>query len=211
MTLSVIGPGFGRTGTSTLKEALELLGFGPCHHMVEVFAAPPQIPNWQAVAAGRPVDWEDVFAGYRSQVDWPGAHVWRDLASAFPAAKVVLSVRPEESWWKSYSHTIGRFFDIFRDRPMPDHIRTMADAAYTMIVEQTFGGTLGNKEVALAAYRKRENDVRAAIAAERLLVFDVAQGWEPLCGFLEVPVPDTPFPHRNTTDEFWQVMGMSPD
>lgn len=82
MSLQVIGSGFGRTGTASLKRALEMLGFGPCHHMEEVLANPAQVPHWQAVAAGEAVDWELVFAGYRSQIDWPGAHVWRELAAA---------------------------------------------------------------------------------------------------------------------------------
>ena len=95
MALEIIGPGFGRTGSASLKRALEILGFGPCHHMEEIFAHPEQVPHWEAVAAGSPVDWDAVFAGYRSQVDWPGAHVWRELAAYYPESKVVLSIRPE--------------------------------------------------------------------------------------------------------------------
>ena len=207
MALSIIGPGFGRTGTLSLKTALEQLGFGPCHHMEEPFGHPGQVAHWQAIAAGRPVDWNAVFAGYVAQVDWPGAHVWRELAEAFPHAKVVLSMRPEESWWKSYSQTIGKFFAHRHALPMPPHVAAMAEAAAELIVEQTFSGHALDREVALAAYRKREQDVRAAIAPERLLVFDVAQGWEPLCAFLGVPVPEGPFPHRNATAEFWEHFG----
>jgi hypothetical protein len=94
MALKIIGSGFGRTGTASLKRALEALDFGPCHHMEEVFANPAQVPHWQAVAAGKPVNWDEVFAGYRSQVDWPGAHVWRELAAAYPHAKVIHTERP---------------------------------------------------------------------------------------------------------------------
>jgi len=98
MSLSVIGSGFGRTGTKSLKEALERLGFGPCHHMHEILDHPDQVPYWQALAAGDQPDWNDVVAGYRSQVDWPGAHFWRELAETFPEARVIHTVRPEESW-----------------------------------------------------------------------------------------------------------------
>ena len=115
MTLSVIGSGFGRTGTMSLKNALEQLGFGPCHHMEEVFEHPEQVQHWQVVAAGDTVDWNTVFEGYHSQIDWPGAHVWRDLAKTFPNAKVVHSVRPEESWWNSFSKTIGKFFATYEE------------------------------------------------------------------------------------------------
>lgn len=210
MSLAVIGSGFGRTGTRSLKAALEQLGFGPCHHMEEVFGDPRQVPYWQAVAEGRPVDWREVFAGFGSQVDWPGAHVWRELAAAFPEAKVVHSVRPEDAWWKSYSATIGKFIATYKDMQLPPHIRDMVVAAESMIAEQTFGGAPNDRDAALAAYRRREAEVRAAIPAERLLVFDVAEGWEPLCAFLGVPVPATPFPHHNTTVEFWEVFGGKP-
>ena len=107
MSLEVIGAGFGRTGTNSLKLALEMLGFGPCHHMHEVATHTEQVPIWEDVAHGRRTDWESVFAGYRSQVDWPGARYWRELAHAFPAAKVILTVRPAEDWYRSFSATVG--------------------------------------------------------------------------------------------------------
>ena len=207
MTLSVIGSGFGRTGTMSLKNALEQLGFGPCHHMEEVFEHPEQVPHWEAVAAGKDVDWKSVFEGYRSQIDWPGAHVWRELAAAYPEAKVVHSIRPEASWWNSFSKTIGKFFANYKDMPLPPHVSAMADAMMEVIVRQTFNGQFTDQTTALAAYRRRTEQVREAIPAERLLVFDVAEGWEPLCQFLEVPVPDGPFPHLNRQDEFWDLVG----
>lgn len=206
MTLAVIGPGFGRTGTMSLKSAIEQLGFGPCHHMEEVFAHPEQVPYWQAVAAGRPVVWDEVFAGYGSQVDWPGAHVWRELAAAYPESKVVLSVRPEAAWWTSFSATIGVLLDAPDRAPLPPHLRAMLEATIEIIKVQTFGGASGDREKALAAYRRRTADVRAAIPADRLLVFDVAEGWAPLCRFLDVPVPDTPFPRLNSTEQFWKLV-----
>lgn len=204
MSLAVIGSGFGRTGTFSLKHALETLGFGPCHHMDEAFQHPEQVPYWQKIAAREPVDLKQVYAGYRAQVDWPGAHVWREAAATFPQAKVLHSVRPEESWWKSYSATIGKFFDIYKDTELPPHIRAMSDAGYEIIVNQTLGGKTLDKERALTAYRKRAADVKAAIPADRLLVFDVAEGWEPLCKFLGVKVPNEPFPRLNSTDQFWE-------
>ena len=112
MSLDVIGPGFGRTGTASLKRALEILGLGPCHHMEECFAHPEQAAYWQDLLAGKSVDWDRVFAGFKSQVDWPGAHYWRELIAAYPDAKVVLSVRPEESWWKSCMTTTHGHFIV---------------------------------------------------------------------------------------------------
>ena len=204
MPLKVIGSGFGRTGTASLKRALETLGFGPCHHMEEVMSHPEQVARWEAYVAGEPVRWDEVFDGYNSQVDWPGAHVWRELAQAYPNAKVIHSVRPEDAWWKSFSATIGKFFAIYKDTPMPPHIVAMLDAMHVAIIQRTFGCEPTDREGVLAAYRRRTDEVRAALPPDRLLVFDVAEGWDPLCEFLGVPVPDTPFPHVNYAKEFWE-------
>lgn len=210
MVLDVIGSGFGRTGTRSLKEALEILGFGPCHHMYEVFANPPQVALWQAVAAGQVVDAADLFAGYRAQVDWPGAHVWRQSAARFPQARVVHSVRPEDSWWASFSKTIGRLMTVYRTLSLPPHIRDMMEVADELIVRQTLGGNSLDRDACMAAYRARQAEVEATIAPERLLVFDAAMGWEPLCAFLGVPVPDQPFPRLNDSARFWDDLGGEP-
>jgi hypothetical protein len=210
MALSVIGPGFGRTGTNSLKAALEQIGFGPCHHMSEVFANPDQVPPWQAVARGETIDVAAVFDGYRSQVDWPGAHVWRELVAAYPDAKVVLSVRPEEVWWTSFSNTIGKLMNVHRQIPLPPHIAAMVAAGVDIIGRDTFGGKWTDRDAALVAYRQRIREVRVAVPADRLLVYDVAEGWDPLCAFLGVPVPGTPFPHSNRRGEFWENLGGEP-
>jgi hypothetical protein len=193
-----------------LKDALETLGFGPCHHMEEVLMNPPQVQHWQAIAAGQEVDLNDVYAGYTSQVDWPGAHIWKQAAKTFPDAKVIHSVRPEESWWNSYSATICKLLSIYETLPMPQHISDMIDATKSMLVTQTFGGDHLDREKCLAAYRERQNEVRDEIEPERLLIFDVAEGWEPLCEFLNVAVPDTPFPKRNNKADFWENLGGEP-
>ena len=209
MALQVIGPGFGRTGTASLKRALEILGFGPCHHMEEVFPRPEQVEHWVAMVEGRPVDWDAAFAGFTSQVDWPGAHAWRQLAAHFPAAKVVLSVREPESWWRSFSDTIAKAL-AGAPPDAPPHVHRMVAAARRFVAEQTFGGALDDKDRAITALHRRTEEVRAAIPAERLLVFDVAQGWEPLCRFLGVAVPEGPFPRVNSTEQFWELMQGKP-
>jgi Sulfotransferase domain len=210
MGLKIIGSGFGRTGTMSLKRALEQLAFGPCHHMEELLANPEQVRHWQGVVAGRSVNWEEVFAGYHSQVDWPGAHVWRDLAAAYPQAKVIHTVRPEEHWWRSFSQTIATLLTSDQEMPPPPHVLAVMQVATQIISVQTFGGALTDREAALAAYRRRTEEVRAAIPTERLLVFDVAEGWQPLCRFLDVPVPVTPFPRLNSTEEWWRMVKGGP-
>jgi hypothetical protein len=210
MTLSVIGSGFGRTGTKSLKAALEQLGFAPCHHMHEVVEHPEQVAHWQAIAAGNTVDWNDVFAGYNSQVDWPGAHVWRELSTAFPQSKVVHTVRPPDVWWNSYSRTIGKLMNSYAQLPLPPHISAMMDAWQEMVGKTVFNGKVTDKDTCIAAFNRHTEEVRDTIPADRLLVFDVAEGWAPLCRFLKVPAPDTGFPHHNLRADFWEVLGGEP-
>jgi hypothetical protein len=210
MALQVISSGFGRTGTKSLKAALERLGFGPCHHMHEIVENPGQVRHWQTLAAGGEVDWNVVFEGYNSQVDWPGAHVWRELSGAFADAKVVHTVRPEDKWWASFEKTIGKLMARYEELPLPPHIVDILRVWNQLVGIGTFGGVLDDRDTGIAAFRRRTQEVREALPADRLLVFDVAEGWEPLCGFLNVPVPEEPFPHHNLRADFWEVLGGEP-
>jgi Sulfotransferase domain len=199
MALKVVGAGFGRTGTNSIKLALEEIGYGPCHHMFEVMDHRDQLPYWQAAARGALPDWDEVFAGYVSCVDWPAARFWREIAAHFADAKVLLSVRPEDDWLKSIHRTI---YPTIRDRARiePGYGRDTIEMAHALVWEGTFGGRLGDADRAIAVYRRHNEAVKAAIAPERLLIFDPAEGWAPLCRFLGVPVPDTDFPHTNRSD-----------
>lgn len=199
MALEVIGAGFGRTGTLTLKTALEMLGFGPCHHMVEVIANPQQIPFWNRAAKGEAVDWEEVYGAYRATVDWPGCHFYAQLAERYPKARVILSKRDPERWYDSMRETI-----------LPG-IMQMDPASLTDDNPMLFGGMIlardtfafdFSKDNVIAAYERHNADVQRRIPAERLLVFEVTQGWEPLCAHLGVPVPNAPFPRVNDRLEF---------
>lgn len=208
MGLKVIGSGFGRTGTMSAKLALEQLGFGPCHHMTEVMGNPAQPSHWAALARGESVDWAEVFAGYGAQVDFPGAAVWHELSIAFPEAKVLHTERPEEDWWASYSSTIGKFFRLRRDLPLPPPLVPIFETMDRVVAQGVLGGH--DKKNAIAAYRQNNEKVRDMIPAERLLVFSPSDGWEPLCRFLLVAVPDIPFPRTHARDEFWAHFGGEP-
>ncbi|MDE2334252.1 MAG: hypothetical protein KGK10_06900 [Rhodospirillales bacterium] len=205
--LRIIGSGFGRTGTQALKLALNELGFGPCHHMDQMLGNPAMLAPWQAVARGETPDWAAMFPGYVSQVDWPGAALWPELAAAFPDAKVIHTERPEEDWWRSFSATIGSLLPHRADAP-DAHRRAVLEMAHDLIVPRSLGGLPITKERAIAAYRRNNAAVRAAIAPERLLVFYAGLGWEPLCTFLGVAVPSTPFPRINSTAEFRAHAGL---
>ena len=194
MTLRVIGAGLGRTGTTSLKAALERLLGGPCHHMMEVFAHPEQIPAWHAAARGAMPDWKQLLAGYRAAVDWPSAAFWPELAAAFPNAVILLSVRDPESWWKSASSTI---FQAIPQAPDPAWREMVLD-----LMRARFTERLDDKGACIAAYERWYADARARIPKERLLEWRASDGWAPLCARLGVAVPDEPFPHANTTEDF---------
>lgn len=199
MTLQVIGAGLGRTGTLTLKTALEQLGFGPCHHMIEVFAHLEQAVLWRKAAEAGSVDWDVVFAGYRSTVDWPGAHFYQQLAARYPEAKVILSTRDPQRWFESVSETILTAMSRFAERDDGHPMRF----AEIIISDQTFARDFSAANV-IAAFERHNAEVQRNIAPERLLVFEAAQGWGPLCRFLGVAEPATPFPRTNSRAEFWQ-------
>ena len=194
MTLAVIGAGFGRTGTLSMKAALEILGFGPCHHMTTVIEDAEQKRIWRAAAArGGEPDWNEVYAGFGSAVDWPTAYYWRELSQYFPDAKMLLTIRSAESWYASMTKTVANAIGVGNDP---------ASVGVKLIGEGTFGGRIADREHAMAVYESHNAAVRAALPPERLLVFHVGDGWEPLCRFLDVPVPDVAFPQTNSTEEF---------
>ncbi|WP_433236187.1 sulfotransferase family protein [Streptosporangium sp. CA-135522] len=210
--MRVIGAGFGRTGTLSLKTALERLGFGPCHHMTEVIEHPGQIRQWLALAEGRPVNWDDLLGGYDSCVDWPSAAYWNELAEHYPEAKVILTVRDPERWLASMNATIfkqrergarvsGRVMSGFSSLLGTDFALFTKMTRLT-VEERVFGGHGDDPEEALKTFRAHVEKVVATIPPQRLLRFEVRQGWKPLCEFLEVPVPDEPFPRVNDTADF---------
>lgn len=207
MALEVIGAGFGRTGTLSLKLALEQLGFGRCYHMSEAFAHPDHVPFWEAATRGEVIDWDVLFVGYRSTTDWPAATFWAELAERYPEAKVILTVRDPERWYDSVRATIFRLgrnpmvryllplLGLVAQRPRA--MVRMGRVAEELIWEGTFGGGFEDRTHAIAAFERHNASVMTAVPAERLLVFDVREGWEPLCDFLEVEVPERPFPRVN--------------
>ena len=199
MPLRVIGAGFGRTGTLSLKKALEQLGFGPTYHMEEVVRHPWHVGHWQRFATTGVADWDRIFGRYGSGVDFPVSCVWRQLAEHYPDAKVVLTVRDAEAWWTSTFTTIYRFRNVFpswlrRLVPVTDRYLDMTDR---LVWDGLFDGRLADKAHAIDVYERHIAEVRRTIPPGRLLTFDVAEGWQPLCDFLGVDVPPTPFPRLN--------------
>ncbi|MCB1672077.1 MAG: sulfotransferase [Gammaproteobacteria bacterium] len=191
--MEVIGAGLGRTGTMSLKLALEQLLDAPCHHMFEVFQHPEQVPVWRDAAAGKEVDWNTLFQGYQAAVDWPSCAFAVELSRVYPQALILLSVRDFESWWNSASNTIFPSID-----KAEGEWRDMIETLFT----KTFTFDLTNKDACHEAFDRHYAKVRSEIPAERILEWRAGDGWEPICARLDLPVPDEPFPHRNTTEEF---------
>lgn len=200
MSLKIIGAGVGRTGTYSLKLAINQLGLGPSHHMEEVLInMPMQLPLWQAAVADD-ADWKAIYDSYPAAVDWPTAGYYRELHAAYPAAKFILTHRSPESWVESFSATIYKL--ISAPQAAPEAMQPWLAMA-TAVIART-GFPLGLDKVGLAsAFEDHLAAVKETISSPQLLIYQVREGWEPLCRFLGVPVPDGPFPRTNDRAEFW--------
>jgi len=194
MTLSVIGAGLGRTGTASLKVALEMLGLGNCHHMSEVFGSPEQIDFWVKAANGKP-DWPAIFKGYGAAVDFPAAAFWRELADFYPNAKIILSLRDPEKWYESTQETI-------LSPMMSAGLNRMPFAPVVKgVVHRFFDNEIHDHDHLISTFNRHNAEVKKAIPKDRLLVFEAKEGWAPLCAFLGKPVPAEPYPRVNSKEE----------
>ena len=211
MSLKIIGAGFGRTGTLSTYTALKELGF-PCYHMMEVIMNKENkshIDFWNKVAnepAGKQQDWELVFKNYAATVDNPGCCVWKELTEAYPDAKVLLTLHPRgpEAWYQSTMDTIYFTESKWQFKVMEAVIpfmRKFGNMSEKLIWKRSHRGTMENKTAALAHYAQLIEEVQATVPPEKLLIFSVDQGWEPLCKFLGVEVPATNFPNVNDRAE----------
>ena len=220
--MKVIGAGFGRTGTMSLKAALEELGFGPCYHMTELLDKPDHIRFWDEaadeVARGEPINWEEVFYGYEATVDWPACIFYEELMEAYPDAKVLLSIRDPQHWYDSAQSTMGSgaMGFLLKDAPTSSPLRSLLarlvgllapsmhrvpSMAHKVITERSFGGRFGHRGHVVEAFEQHNEEVQKRVPAEQLLVYEVREGWEPLCEFLEVGAPERPFPHLNDRED----------
>lgn len=214
--LKIIGAGFGRTGTVSLKVALEALGFGPCYHMFEVVKnIETMLPLWGAVLDGTHADWSSIFANYQATVDWPACNYYEQLMAVYPDAKVLLSVRDPDAWYESAFSTIYQALRMTSGEAQEASDMSAMDAQraahmerlrkmVTRLWQNTFDGRFEDKEYALSVFTQHIEMVKQKVPAEKLLVFNVKEGWGPLCAFLGVPVPDTSFPRLNDRAAFME-------
>lgn len=203
MALQIIGTGVGRTGTYSLRLAINQLGLGPCHHMEEVIDnLPTQQPLWSEALKGNP-DWGAIYEGYESAVDWPTAAFFRELIKAYPSAKFILTHRSPESWAESFTGTIYKLI-AERDQAPPE-LKAWLEMVNNVVSKTGFQGGLEHEDL-MQAFVAHNEAVKKTIPASQLLVYEVKEGWEPLCEFLGVPVPDEPFPRSNRREEFWDLV-----
>jgi hypothetical protein len=194
LSLKVVGAGLGRTGTMSLKFALEHIGFGPCYHMIEFMAhIPEHLPKWLDVIDGCP-DWDAVFDGFASTVDYPGCTYWRELVAKWPEAKVILTLRDPDSWFESAHETVlsARMRDMLAQSPI--------ERFMTATVNEDFGDRIEDREFMTDYFRRWNDAVIAEVPPDKLLVFQARDGWAPLCDFLGVPVPPEPYPRVNSRE-----------
>lgn len=206
MALQVVGAGLGRTGTHSLKVALEQLLGGPCYHMVEVFGRPDQRDTWATAVRGEEVDWTSFLAPYRATVDWPAAAFWKELSVAAPDAVIVLSTRDSDAWWKSASETI--FAVLARGASPDDEAGREELAMIEGLIEQRFTPDWQERAGAIAAYEAHNAQVRAEAPPGRLVEWRPGDGWAPLCAALGLAEPSEPFPHLNSTSDFRAMTGL---
>jgi hypothetical protein len=211
--MKAIGAGFGRTGTLSLKVALERLGYTKCYHMFDLPSNPEHISYWEAAARGDSVDWPSLFTGYQAIIDFPGCCFYRKLLDHYPQAKVILTTRDPEEWYASALKTIYKpkpslelILTIVSRIPFSRKVRRLPKVMLTInriVFKGFFDGRFKDKQHALAVYQRHYDEVLQTVPPQQLLVYSVKEGWGPLCTFLEVSVPpDEPFPHANTGGDF---------
>lgn len=212
MALQVLGSGLGRTGTFSLKLALEELGFSKCYHMYELFQNPSGLKYFKQAERGERVNWDELFRGYKSAVDYPVAKYYKQIMEVYPDVKVIHTTRDPESWFKSISNTI---FPVTQPS-FAKKLKTIISLPFSSklrqkfpifiyngkLVRSEFGNDLSNKQEIIRRFIQRNEEVTSKVPKDNLLIFNAKDGWEPLCSFLNIPVPDKPFPKTNTTDEF---------
>lgn len=201
--MRLIGAGFGRSGTMSIKAALEMLGYKPCYHMKIAIYRSHHLRLFLHAWRGKAVNWERFFRRYDAVVDWPACAFYKELIPVYPEAKILLNVRDPEEWYDSMYETIWAIQPAF---PwwFPRAVRIIHNE---IIWNGNFRGMFEDKEKTIAIYKEWIEEVKRNVPAEKLLVYNVREGWEPLCDFLGVPVPEgLPFPYINERRSFQRVI-----
>jgi hypothetical protein len=218
MSIKIIGAGFPRTGTNTLREALELLGLGKTYHMKQLLVHPENLHYWTTLRDTHTTDWEKLYDGYEATVDFPCYPWYKEHMKQYPDAKVILSTRPFEEWYTSFSSTIWKaqnppeeereaMAERIASDPRLQSVMQVMGFAKQIIVEDHFQGRFLDKEFIEKIFNAHDEEVKKYVPADKLLIFDVNEGWEPLCEFFNVEVPKGSLPHTNKKEDFHVMVG----
>ena len=214
MSLRVVGTGLSRTGTTTIRKVLEELGFGPCYNSSELFTRPRGIEFWDALEQKQNVDFDEFFTNYKAIIGFPGYIFHQELKEKYPDAKVILSVRDPELWYDDISNTVFESGPSHVNQAYAEKVREfdpyLADCISRIhalqkrnLEDDYFEGRFADKDYAVQRYVQWTERIIGLYDADELLVYSVFDGWEPICEFLDVPVPENkPFPHLNDPDTF---------
>ena len=207
MGLRVIGAGLSRTGTFSLKLALEQLGVGRCYHMHELFFHPEHAPIWERASAGAKVDWEQLFDGYAAACDAPRALFWRELSEFYPEAKVILTVRSPSEWYESMRATVVEM--MRQPHLVPDATaQAMLRTAHRLVLEGFFGGRFDDSREAIARFDAHCAAVQATLAPSSLLIYNGLPWMGPVVRVPPAPSAERPFPRTNDRKGFRTRAGL---
>ena len=218
MSIKVIGAGFPRTGTNTLRESLTKLGYVKTYHMKELIVHPENLHYWETLSETGTTNWEELYNGFQATVDFPCYPWYKEHLKQYPDAKVILTVRPFEKWhasvystiWQAQNPSESQKIEMGQRLASDPHLQAVMkvmEFAKEKFMDGPFEGKFLDKEYAEEAYNKHHEEVKKHVPAKQLLVFDVCEGWEPLCQFLGVPVPEEPLPHTNKREDFKVMLG----
>ncbi|MGF1490031.1 MAG: sulfotransferase family protein [Prochloraceae cyanobacterium] len=211
MTIEVIGAGLGRTGTLSLKAGLEQLGFNKCYHMKELIDRPENVSFWEKASQGKSINWDEIFKDYKATVDYPGCSYYIQLMERYPDAKVILTVRDPEKWYESVFNTIYQLSLKIKQKSQnteteislhKQNLIRLFNVVVEQVFQKDFQGKFRYKQYAIEVFNQHIAEVKQKVPAEKLLVYQVKEGWQPLCKFLDRPIPDNEFPHLNDRGEF---------
>ncbi|MGF1489650.1 MAG: sulfotransferase family protein [Prochloraceae cyanobacterium] len=208
MTVKIIGAGMGRTGTMSLKTALEELGFDKCYHMIELVNNPERVNYWEVASEGKNIKWDKLLQGYQAIVDHPGCMYYQQLIEYYPEAKVILTVRDPEKWYESALNTIYQNSVSRKQNPPSEQtaLNRVAEYIEKDIWQGDFNGKFEDKEYAIERFNQHIQEVKQNVPSENLLVYEVKQGWQPLCDFIGVSIPNKDFPHVNDRASFAKMV-----
>lgn len=217
MSIKIIGAGFPRTGTNSLKRSLEMLGYEKTYHFKDLMNVPTNLPYWQELQATGNMKWDEIYDGYQASVDFPCYPWYKEHMARYPDAKVIMTVRSFESWYESMRKTIyvsgpqtpiakisllSKMLFSARLRNLFKCIKFVKNFLFNI----QFEGKFDDKEFVRSVWEKHIAEVKAHVPSDKLLVFEVKDGWKPLCEFLGVPEPPEPLPHLNKKENFKQMI-----